>query len=301
VAASVFYESGSELATLSNTFKVSGTPTDPTAVTLVVTSPTGTATTYNWPTPADLTHGSAGQFSKDVACSEDGEWQYVWTGTTAAADVEAGTRTVFQTDLGKLYATPQAVKNRLRITGTSDDYEVHAACFAASRYVEGVCERTFYRTASASARTFAPSGLYRMKLGPYNDLVSLTTLKTDSGGDGVFETTWTASDYQLYPLNPTAYPEPRPYTEIRAVGSQTFPWLTGFGRDDMVEATGVWGWPAVPRGVRTAATMVAEEIMKDAPFGLVSFGEFATRIRENPRIMKLLGPYVHPQVAIKVA
>lgn len=303
MTATVFYESASELATLSNTFAVSGTPTDPTAVTLVVTSPeTGTATTYNWPTPLTITRTGAGVFTKDIACDEAGEWQAVWTGTTAAADVEVVTWTVFEVDLGKLYAPPAALKNRLRISDTTDDYEVNAACFAASRSIESVCERTFYRTASGTVRTFEPQSMYRLKLGPYHDLVSLATLKTDSSGDGTFETTWSASDYKLYPLNPTAYPETRPYTEIRAVGSQTFPIISGFGRDDRAEGVGVWGWPGIPRGVKTASVMLAEEIMKDAPFGVAGFNDFGViRIRENPRIMKLIGPYIHPQAAVMMA
>lgn len=299
--ATVFYESASELATLTNTFSVSGTPTDPTTISLDVTTPSGTTTTYTYG-GGTITRTSAGVYTKDIACSEDGEWQYVWTGTGAAQDVEAGTWTVYEADLGRLYATPQELKTRLRITGTGEDYEVHAACFAASRAVEAACERVFYRSASGTIRTFVPSDMYCLKFGPFNDLVTLTTLKTDASGDGTYETTWSATDYQLYPLNPSAYPEQRPYTKLRAVGAQVFPTLTYGARTDLIQITGVWGWPAVPRGVRTAAIMLAEEIMKDAPFGVAGFGDLGVvRVRENPRIKALIGPYIHPATAIKVA
>jgi hypothetical protein len=223
VGATVFFNSTNELATLSNTFKVNGTATDPTAVTLTVTSPSNVVTTYTWPSPATLTHGTAGVFSKDVACNEAGEWQYLWEGTTAASDAEAGTWTVQETSLGKLYCTPAALKSRLGITSTGDDYEIHEACFSASRAVEAMCERVFYRTATGTVRTFVPDGLYCTTFGAYNDLVTVTTLKTDAGGDGTFETTWSASDYQLHPVNPAAAPETRPYTKVKAVGVADLP------------------------------------------------------------------------------
>jgi hypothetical protein len=294
VGATVFFESTNELATLSNTFKVNGTPTDPTAVTLTVTSPSGTVSTYTWPSPATLTHGTAGVFSKDIPCSEDGEWQYLWEGTNAASDAEAGTWTVFETTLGKLYCTPAALKSRMGITSTSSDYEVHAACFAASRAIESICERVFYRTASGTVRTFVPDSLYCLTLGAYNDLYSLAILKTDAGGDGVFETTWSASDYQLHPVNPAAAPETRPYTKIKTTGSQTFPVPLVIGREDLVQVTGIFGWPAVPMAVKQAALILAEETLKlkDAPFGVAGFGEFGSiRVRENPAVARLLGPY----------
>lgn len=294
MSSTVFYQAASELATLSNTFKVSGNPTDPTAVILTVTSPTNVVTTFNWPTPATLTHGTAGVFSKDIPCNEAGEWQYLWEGTNAASDAEAGSWTVFETTLGKLYCPPQALKSRLGITSTGSDFEVSAACFAASRAIESICERIFYRTASGTVRTFVPADLYCIKLGAYNDLVTLATLATDAGGDGVYETTWAAGDYQLLPVNPSAAPETRPYTKIRAVGSKTFPRPVSTARDDLVQVTGVFGWPAVPWGVKQAAMILAEETLKlkDAPFGIAGFGEFGSvRVRENPAVARLLAPY----------
>jgi hypothetical protein len=295
VGATVFFNSTNELATLSNTFKVSGVATDPTAVTLTVTSPSNVVSTYTWPTPATLTHGTAGVFSKDIPCNEAGDWQYLWEGTVAASDAEAGTWTVQETTLGKLYCTPAALKSRLGITSTGDDYEIHEACFSASRAVEAMCERVFYRTATGTVRTFVPDGLYCTTFGAYNDLVTLTTLKTDAGGDGTFETTWSTSDYQLHPVNPAAAPETRPYTKVRAVGSLTFP-LPFFviGREDLVQITGVFGWPAVPKAVKQASLILAEETfkLKDAPFGVAGFGDLGVvRVRENPAVARLLAPY----------
>jgi hypothetical protein len=292
--ATVFYANANELATLTNTFSVSGVATDPTAISLTVTDPTGTATTYTYAL-AQITRSGAGIYTKDIPCSTAGEWQYLWTGTSAASDAQAGTWTVYETDLGHLYVTPQMLKSRLGITGTSDDYELHAACFAASRAIEQYCNRIFWRSASA-ARTFVPMGWYELELTDYNDLVSITTLKTDTSGDGTFDVTWSASDYQLLPFNPGSAPETRPYTRIRAIGTQMFPLTIPLvlARMNRVEITGVWGWPTVPIGIREASLILAAETfrLKDAPFGVAGFGEFgAVRIRNNPMVAYYADPY----------
>lgn len=293
MGATVLFADVNELTTLSNTFSVSGTPTDPTTVTLTVTSPTNVVTSYTWPSPATLTHGTAGVFSTTVASGEAGTWQYMWVGTGTASDVTVGTWEVYETSLGHLYITAEALKSRLRNTGTTaDDTEVYEACVAASRAIESECDRTFWRTTS-QARTFEPQGSSRLKLGDFNDLVSITTLKTDASGDGVYETTWTASDYQLLPLNPQAAPETRPYTEIRAVGSYTFPSPSSGARRDLIEITGVWGWPAVPWAIKQAARVLAADTyaLKGERFGVAQFGDLTVNIGTARVVEAFVKPY----------
>lgn len=306
MTAEVFLEGAAEIATLTNTFSVDGTPTDPTTITLTVTSgTTKTATTYTYAL-GEITKTGTGVFTRDVACSEAGTWSYVWTGTSTASDIQAGTWQVFPTALGHLYATVDALKSRLGITSsdTADDSELHRACFAASRWVEQCCQRTFYRSASGTARTFATDDSYCLTLGPFNDLVSVSALATDSAGDGTYETTWASSDYQLWPFN-TSGPETRPYTKIRAVGGYTFPVAYSVQtRFDRVQVTGVWGWPSVPYAVAEAALMKASELfkMKDAPFGIAGLDDYGVvRIRDNAPAKGLLMPYRHPSAAVLVA
>lgn len=295
MGATVFFESSSELATLANTFTVAGVATDPTTVSLDVTDPTGSTTTYTY-AGGQITKVSTGKYTKDIASSADGEWQYVWTGTGPASDATAGSWTVFETQLGRLYASVAALKSRLGIpaSDTADDFELHAACFSASRSLEQYCERTFWRTDAGTPRSFEPANLYYLKLPEFNDLVSVTTFKTDSSGDGVYETTWSASDYQLYPVNPGAGPEQKPYTKVKAIHRifpMTYPPLM---RTDVVQITGVWGWPAVPWGVRQAALILAAETfkLKDAPLGVAGFGDLGViRIRDNPKVAAYAGPY----------
>jgi hypothetical protein len=295
--ATVFYANTNELATLTNTFSVGGVATDPTAVSLVITDPTSTATTYTYAL-AQITRTSAGIYTKDVACPTAGEWQYQWIGTGAASDTQVGTWTVQEIELGHLYVTPQMLKSRLGITSTdtAQDYELHAACFAASRAIEQYCERSFWRTASTEVRTFTPRGWYDLPLPDFCDLVSVTSIATDGTGDGVFETPWAVTDYQLLPVNPGAAPERLPYTHVRAVGVQTFPLIVPqvLARLDRVQITGVYGWPAVPQPIRMATAILASETfrLKDAPFGIATFGDMgAIRVKQNPMVEAFAAPY----------
>lgn len=196
---------------------------------------------------------------------------------------------------GTLYATVADLKSRLGIpqSDNADDDELQSACYAASRSLDQYCERIFYRT-DPEARTFEPENLYRLTLPEYCDLVSVTTFKTDSSGDGVYETTWAPTDYQLYPINPGAGPETKPYTKVRAI-ARIFPLMyPALIRTDVVQITGVWGWPSVPWAIRQAALILAAETfkLKDAPFGVAGFGDLgAIRIRDNPKVAAYAGPY----------
>lgn len=288
MSATVFFNSSSELATLTNVFKVNGTATDPSSVTLTVTSPTNVVTT---PTP---THSGTGTYTVDVTCNEDGTWKFLWESTGSAQDAEAGSWEVLDTDLGKLYCPIEMLKSRVGLleSHTTADYELHAACFAATRSVEQYTERVFYRTLS-QARTFEPDSCYCLTLGEYNDLVSITALATDAAFDGTYATTWSASDYQLLPYNPAAAPEQLPYTEIRALG-KTFPIACGTpGRRNTVQVTGIWGWPKVPMAIKQATAIIATDLfsLKDAPFGAEGQADFVTQVGDNRRAMRLLDPY----------
>lgn len=302
MSATTFFESSSELATLTNTFKISGVATDPTTIALAVTDPTGTTTTYTY-AAGQITRSGAGIYTKDVACATAGEWSYVWTGTGAAADVIAGTWTVFETTLGRLYGTVEALKSRLKINDAEDDYELHAACYAAARSIEQCCERVFWRSATGTARTFEATSLNCLRLPEFNDVVSVSTLKTDAAGDGTFETTWASTDYQLWPYNPSAAPETRPYTQIKAIGRYTFP-IRGASRTraDRIEVTGVFGWPAVPPSIKQAALILATELFatKDAKYGVAGYGDYgAIRVRQNPFVGQLLAPYKRNSMLVR--
>jgi hypothetical protein len=295
----VIFADASESATLTHQFTTGGvpggSPDDPTTVTLVVTSPTGVSTTYTY-AGTTITKLATGLYSKAVACPEAGTWQAQWTGTGTAAEADVVTWDVEETSLGHLYATVAALKSRLKIPAddTEDDAELHAACFASSRALEHYCQRLFWRGPSTS-RVFVADDPCELTFGAYNDFVSVSAIATDEDGDGVFETTWATRDYELLPHNPTAAPEPRPYTGLRCIGGRLLPLPIPLGREARVQATGVPGWPSVPYGIRQASAILSAETfrLKDAPGGgIAGMSEFGiVRIRENPQVARFADPY----------
>lgn len=197
--------------------------------------------------------------------------------------------------MGTLYVAADKLKRRRGITDNLDDPEITDACEAASRWIDGWCGRQFGQV--TATRTYVPDDPYCLEV---DDLVSVTTLKSDAAGDGTYETTWQTADYQLLPVNPTAGPEQGPYTEIRAVGSQLFPCTRHLAYRNLVEVTGAFGWPAVPEAVEHAAAILAGDFLKlgSMAFGIAGYGEYgAVRARANPIVTSMLEPYrKHPAV-----
>jgi hypothetical protein len=174
---------------------------------------------------------------------------------------------------------------------------------AVSRSIDRHCGRHFYQhgtTGSPVARYFEVEKLDELNLGTYNDLVSLSTLKTDDNGDGVFETTYSASQYVLCPVGAATFaPVAEPFTEIELLNGSTFPASVPSGREYLIEVTGVWGWPAVPIEVKHAARILCAEYAKlqDAPLGMTGDPQFGmSRIppQKQRHVRELLGPYIHP-------
>lgn len=169
----------------------------------------------------------------------------------------------------------------------------------ASRWIEEHCQRHFWKT-TAVARTFEATSGWRLEFGRFNDLVSITSLATDSTGDGTFDTVWDAADYQLDPHNP---PEGRPYTAVEAIGGRLFPGRCGRrGRRDRVQITGVWGWAAVPTEVTQACLLQASRIYKrkESPEGVAGFGDFGPiRVgRVDPDVAEELAALRHPDTLL---
>jgi hypothetical protein len=178
---------------------------------------------------------------------------------------------------------------------------------AASRGIDQYCQRHFFQDGTALvpvARPLpAPCNPRVLEFGAFNDLASATvTVKTDETGDGVFETTWAASDYELQPINPSSGPEPRPFTSIMATGGRWFPAGAWTGRSARVEVTGVWGWPAVPDAITQACLILAARVYKrkDSPDGVSNWGDFGViRVgRTDPDVVALLDPYRRTAVLV---
>ena len=66
------------------------TPADPTTVTVIVTDPTGTATTYTY-AGGTVTKASTGVYTKTGTCSTAGRWHAKIIGTGTVAKTETVT------------------------------------------------------------------------------------------------------------------------------------------------------------------------------------------------------------------
>lgn len=168
------------------------------------------------------------------------------------------------------YASTGDLAAQLRISDLDDGAELALALAAAEGAVEEFCHRVFWQTPSADPGP--PEVVEDSRLfWPFHDvvftddIVSVSEVAADVDDDGTFAEVWDASDFRLSPLN--AAGRGRPFTSIVARGRR-FPTYAP------VRVTGVFGWPAVPAGVKQAVLLQAARLYKrrEAQFGIAGLG-----------------------------
>lgn len=176
------------------------------------------------------------------------------------------------------------------ITDLDDDALLEGVVEDVSRWIDDVTGRRFY--SASETRYYTPHDATTLFV---DDLLSITTLKTDSDGDRTFETTWATSDYDLLPLNAAVDSNNvKPYTRIETtpLGSYTFP-LHAKG----VEIVGSFGFASsAPGPVRRACLIMCERIVrrKDAPLGVAGTRDLGTLrliAGRDPDVFNLLATY----------
>ena len=190
------------------------------------------------------------------------------------------------------YCSLAELKAATRITDSVDDALLEISIEAASREIDGYCNRVFYSVTDTREYQNVDSFICNT-----DDLISVTTLKTSLDGK-TYDLTWTIGDYQLEPLNGVAGGLVQPYTRIRAIGDYLFPiWSvkSTFTNFASVQVAGVFGWSSVPIAVKQACILLAMRQFKryDAPMGVMGFGDLgAIRVgRTDPDVEALLQPY----------
>jgi len=205
--------------------------------------------------------------------------------------------------LTNCYTTLALLRTFMGAPTTPGDELLEAAINAASRSIDNYCGRRFWLDGTAVARTFVATSSASLTVPDGIGTTSGLIIKTDLAGDGTFETTWAATDYELRPVTAAvAFPEAEPWTAIGAIGTLTFPTATATGRSDRIQITAKWGWPAVPDAVAYACRLKAARLVsrKDSPQGVAGFGDFGpVRLtsREDSDVVLLLDPYRPVSVA----
>ena len=195
------------------------------------------------------------------------------------------------------YATRNQVKAALRIgtADTLDDDLIDNCVGAASRLIDGYCNRRFWQTGTAEARIFQAEDSFYCSI---DDIAGTAlTLKSSTQADGTFDLTWSRSDYQLEPLNGNLDGLTWSYDKIRAVGDYLFPTVNAnYGEQALVQVTAVFGWPSVPEPITQATIIQASRVFKryDSPLGVAGFGDLgAIRVSRflDPDMAQLVEPY----------
>lgn len=289
-----------DVITLTNTFKVSGSATDPTTVTLTVYAPDGSSTAYTY-AAAQITKSATGVYTKNITADAAGIWRYKWEGTGTAADVQDGSFTVSAAADFTTYTTIEELRDELGNYGTtdvSDDAKAQRAINAASRQIDNWCGQRFWQDSTATARTFMPDRTDVLDLSDTEGIATPTGLivKLDVADAGSYGTTLTSgTDFLLRPTNAQVVVPARPYTEIGLTGASYLFGRSAYGRD-LVQITAKWGWPAVPAEVNKACLILAADLFKakDAAFGVVGVTDMGV-LRMSPGLHRaavtLLAPY----------
>jgi len=195
------------------------------------------------------------------------------------------------------YATKEQIKAALRIgtADTLDDVLIDSCAGAASRLIDGYCNRKFWQSGTAEARVFQAEDSFYCSI---DDIAGTAlTLKTSTQADGTFDLIWSRSDYQLEPLNGNLDGLTWSYDKIRAVGDYLFPTVNAnYGEQALVQVTAIFGWPSVPEPVTQATIIQASRIFKryDSPLGVAGFGDLgAIRVSRflDPDMAQLVEPY----------
>lgn len=142
--------------------------------------------------------------------------------------------------------------------------QIEAELIAATEWIDGHCHRTFSLEDSTTVRYFCAEHRSLLDLGHFEIGTTDSVVVETDDGTGTFATTVSSTSYQLEPLNaPYAIPAPRPYTEIRAIG--TFWPYASFEatRQERVRVTARYGWPAVPDTVARACLLLAGNVFEN--------------------------------------
>jgi len=192
------------------------------------------------------------------------------------------------------YATLADVKAAARITDDIDDGLLEIAVESASRDIDAYCERVFYSSGTAT-RVYIPHNIFLLET---DDIISVSSINSDTTGEGGFDETWATTDYQLEPLNGLVGGLVTPATRVRAISSKLWPIYEP--RDinagqASVQIVGVFGFATIPTAIKQATILASLRAYKryESPTGVLGFSDVGVvRVgRLDPDVSRLIDPY----------
>jgi hypothetical protein len=198
------------------------------------------------------------------------------------------------------YITKEELKASLELTGSGwYDGDIPRVIAAASRAVDGYCNRRFYYDTADTVRYYR----LRQSVLALEDLGHVTAIAASTVPGQYTQTGTEGTDYVLEPLNAAA--DGRPYTLLRAIGWwPTYRWCPP-AQLSVLRITGKYGWAEIPSQVPMATSILASKLLvrqRQAPFGIVTAGGevgVAMRIAANdPDVVGLLEDLVRDPMVI---
>jgi hypothetical protein len=264
------YQPG-DTARVSTTFTVGGTATDPDTVSLIVTAPSGTATTYTY--PADITKTATGAYRRDIGSLVSGLYAWRWVGTGAAAGTDEGSFTVERSLPAETLASIDVVKLRMETDVTTSDDVLQRILVGASMAVQlYIGRRIRPLDATASDRYFEATDAWdpgRRELWVWDLSTTPTEVEILDSDGSTLSTLTVATDLLLYPRNRRPW---EPVERIRLRPSATAP-VPG----NEVRVRGIWGWPAVPEDIVDAVVDTVRSRLRQAPIAPDGYDDFGSR------------------------
>jgi len=188
------------------------------------------------------------------------------------------------------YLTVEQLKKTRQLAGhTYADDDIGLAIGAASRGIDALCARRFWKDETDVTRYYSPRASNLVLI---DDLAAVTSVA--SGEASTFTDTWARhQDYDLYPLNAEA--DGRPWTRLEpGAYGRCFP--TG---PRTIQVVGKFGWPTIPEPIRQATGILASMLLlrhREAVFGVIlagaEIGAIARIARDDPQVTFLTRPFV---------
>jgi len=191
--------------------------------------------------------------------------------------------------MANLYAQLDDLKSLLRIpaSDTVDDAQLTRSIEAASRRIDGVCDRIFFQEPTVSARVYDATNLASVSIDDVSTLSGFV-VKVDDGFD--YATTLVLDvDFRVEPLNNLSKGLPV-YRLVSLSG--VFPRSTV---RPGVQVTARWGFPTVPSAITEATLLMAGRLFKrgDSLLGVAGFTDMGviTVRGVDPDVDHLIQPF----------